>query len=120
MSALRFMAKWLRGSGPRQTTKPSVRSRPRTAGSRWFLEPCEDRTLLSLGFAPAVTLPVGLRPQSMVTADLNNDGKQDIVVLNQGQSPDFTSSVSVLLGNGDGSFRPALTTGIRPGAGSVA
>jgi hypothetical protein len=80
----------------------------------------EDRTLPSVSFAPAVPLPVGLRPESTLTADLNNDGKLDIVVLNQGQLPDFTSSVGVLLGNGDGNFRPAITTGLLPGAISLA
>src|SRR5262249_2582836 len=93
-------------------------SRPRRSWGRFSLEPCEDRTLLSLSFAPAVTSPAGSRPDSAVTADLNNDGKQDIVVLNQGQLPDFTSSVSVLLGNGN--FSPAVTTGLLAGANSVA
>jgi hypothetical protein len=63
---------------------------------------------------------VGFRPESVVTADLNNDGQQDVVVLNQGQFPDRTSSVSVLLGNGDGSFQPAITTNLLAGATSVA
>src|SRR5262245_7048185 len=112
--------KWLRGSGKRRTTRPSARPRPRPAGARLSLESLEDRTLLSVSFAPAVSLPVGFRPGSMVTADLNSDGKQDIVALNQGQLRDFQSSVSVLLGNGDGSFRPAITTGLLPGANSVA
>jgi hypothetical protein len=120
MSALSFMAKLLRGSGTRRTTNPSVRPRPRPAGSRLSLESLEDRNLLSLSFAPAVSFPVGLRPESIVTADLNNDGRQDIAVLNQGQPPDFTSTVSVLLGNGGGTFRPAVTTGLLPGANSVA
>jgi hypothetical protein len=86
------------------------------------LESLEDRTLLSVSFAPALVLPVGSRPDSMVTADLNNDGKQDIVVLNQGLpvTNGFTSSVSVLLGNGNGTFSPAVTTGLLAGANSVA
>jgi hypothetical protein len=46
----------------------------------------------------------------MVTADLNNDGNQDIVVLNTGLPFDFRNSVSVLLGNGDGTFQNAITT----------
>jgi hypothetical protein len=84
------------------------------------LESLEDRYLLSLSFAPAVVLPVGLSPESIVTADLTGNGNQDIVVVNQGESPDFQSSVSVLLGNGDGTFQPAITTNVLPGADSVA
>ncbi len=83
------------------------------------LESLEDRKLLSVSFGPAVSFPVGLGPESLVTADLNSDGKQDIVVLNQGQLPDRTSSVSVLLGNGNGSFQPAITMNLLAGATSV-
>src|SRR5262249_29411734 len=112
--------KSLRGRRRRRVTKPSAGSRPRRAGSRLSLEPLEGRTLLSVGFAPAVARPVGFRRESLVTGGINDDGKQDIVALNQGQFPDFQSSVSVLLGNGAGSFRPAVTTGLLPGANSVA
>jgi hypothetical protein len=80
----------------------------------------EGRELLSISFAPAVTFPVGLRPVSIVTADVDNDAKQDIVVLNQGQIPNRTSSVSVLFGKGDGSFQPAVTTSLLAGATAVA
>src|SRR5262245_43353183 len=94
-------------------------SRHRRSSRRFSLEPFEDRTLLSLSFAPPLALRVGVGPQFIVTADLNNDAKQDIVVLNQGSPFGSTSSVSVLLGKGDGTFRPAVTTNLLAGARSV-
>jgi len=119
MFRLRSLRRWcvaaLVGDPARRTP-----TRPRPPRVRISLESLEDRYLLSLSFSPAVTFPVGLRPESIVTADLNGDGKQDIVVLNQGQFPDRSSSVSVLLGNGDGSFQPAITTNLLAGATSVA
>jgi hypothetical protein len=55
----------------------------------------------------------GSTPTSIVTADLNGDGKQDLVVMN------FDSgNVGVLLGNGDGTFQPAVTYGGADGAGT--
>jgi hypothetical protein len=48
----------------------------------------------------------------MVTADLNNDGNQDIVVLNTC----LQNSVSVLLGNGNGTFQHAIPTNLLAGA----
>ena len=95
-------------------------SRRSFVGRSLGLESLEVRNLLSVSFAPAVTFPVGLRAAIHGDGGPQHDGKQDIVVLNQGQSPDLTSSVSVLLGNGDGSFRPAVTTGILPAPTSVA
>jgi hypothetical protein len=83
------------------------------------IESLEDRYLLTPNFAPAITFPVGLRPGAVVTADLGN-GHQDIIALNQGQLPDRASSVSVLLGNGHGTFQPAITTSVLPGATSLA
>src|SRR5262249_1561784 len=74
------------------------------------LEGLEERTVLS--FMPAVTVPVGVQPRAVTVADFNNDGKPDLAVLNVGQSPTFQSSVSVLLGNGNGSFQPAITTNV--------
>lgn len=44
---------------------------------------------------------VGSNPQFVATGDFNRDGKLDLVVANYG-----SGTVSVLLGNGDGTFRP--------------
>jgi hypothetical protein len=92
-----------------------IRSRPlsRSATQRKLtLEALEDRTVLS--FAPPVTFPVGVSPRAVTVADFNNDGKPDLAVVNQGPSSTSTSqsSLSVLLGNGDGSFQPAITTDV--------
>ncbi len=44
-------------------------------------------------------LSVALQPESVVTGDFNGDGIPDLAVTN------FSGSVSVLIGNGDGTFR---------------
>jgi|SRR5579872_752724 len=51
-------------------------------------------------FQPQVTYPVGTLPASIVTADLNGDGKLDLAVVNV-----FDNNISILLGNGNGSFQ---------------
>lgn len=53
---------------------------------------------------PGQLFPVGSHPTAALAADLNGDGKMDLVVVNSGGN-----SVSVLLGNGDGSFLPQKT-----------
>ncbi|HEV2351609.1 MAG TPA: FG-GAP-like repeat-containing protein [Terriglobia bacterium] len=62
-------------------------------------------------FATGANYGVGpLLNFSVAVADLNGDGKPDLVVTNEGSpggyGPAFQSSVSVLLGNGDGTFQP--------------
>jgi hypothetical protein len=63
-------------------------------------------------FDTAVRYPSGGNDQGLIVgsveiADVNLDGKPDIVVVNQGN--DINASVGVLVGNGSGSFRPAIT-----------
>jgi hypothetical protein len=58
-------------------------------------------------FQPVVTYDPGgrsLAPTTVVIADLNNDHKPDLAVVNGS-----TGNFGVLLGNGDGTFQPAAT-----------
>lgn len=62
----------------------------------------------SLTFSTSA-INVGTNPANIVTADFNNDGKPDLAVVNEDQSnPCYTFSgagtISILLGNGDGTF----------------
>ncbi len=59
-------------------------------------------------FQPQVTYAVGSQPDSIVAGDFNGDGKLDLAV---GYSGDFVNpfGVSVLMGNGDGTFQPQVT-----------
>src|SRR5262249_23128954 len=58
-------------------------------------------------FQPQQTLDVGSQPSSVVVADVNGDGKADLIVANRGSLATPGDTVSVLLGNGDGTFQPA-------------
>ena len=60
---------------------------------------------------PRVALPSGLAPSSIAIGDMNNDGKQDLVVANQG-----ANSVLEVFGNGAGGVlgRAELNVGVPP------
>lgn len=59
----------------------------------------------SVKFAPAVTYGSGgTYTDCVVVADFNGDGHPDLVVVNDG-----SSSVDVLIGNGNGTFRAAVS-----------
>jgi len=66
----------------------------------------------AVNFAPAVVYESGgVGARSVVVADVNGDGKPDLLVANNcGNSNNCNSgSVGVLLGNGDGTFQAALS-----------
>ncbi len=76
-------------------------------------------------FAAGRTFDVGAeaKPFSVATGDFNGDGKLDLAVDNYGCtacSPPVSGSVSVLLGNGDGTFQSAAKIAVGPNPQSVA
>ena len=65
---------------------------------------------------PSSTYTVGTSPSAIAVGEFNKDGKLDLLVSNNGES-----TLSMLLGNGDGSFQAQLTsaTSGRPAAFAV-
>lgn len=61
----------------------------------------------NLTYTPTPSNPVGRAPQAIATGDFNGDGRWDLATAN-GTSDD----VSVLLGNGNGTFRSAVSFGV--------
>jgi hypothetical protein len=110
-----FMSSWSawstsRRCGTRNRFPRLPRLRPRRP--RLGVEFLEDRTL------PSFLTPVNYAvtdPVALAVADVNNDGKSDLIVANAS-----TNSVSVLLGNGNGTFHAAKTFAVGTDPQSVA
>src|SRR5438445_7362816 len=71
----------------------------------------------TVGFQSAVSYTVGTAPRAVASGDFNDDGKMDLAVANSGNpSVGDDGNVSILLGNGDGTFQAAsnITAGKNP------
>jgi Calx-beta domain/FG-GAP-like repeat len=103
----------LRSVRPRPTSQLTRRRFHQQAIRRACAETLEDRRLLSFG--PAASYPVGINPQAVTTADLNRDGRADLVTANA-----YGNTVSALLGNADGTFQSAQNYATGAGPRSLA
>ncbi len=79
--------------------------------TRLSVESLGDRCLPS--FSPVTSFPAGADPRAVVTADFNNDGHLDLATSNYDEATG-DGAVSVLLGNGGGSFQAAKTSATGP------
>lgn len=69
-------------------------------------------------FQPAVGYGAGVVTDGIAAGDLNHDGNIDIVATNSNYAQ--MSTVSVFLGNGDGTLQPAVNYTVEKGPASVA
>jgi hypothetical protein len=77
----------------------------------------------TISFKTAVNYPVGTNPVAVAAGDFNHDGKIDLAVVNGGNtSTGDNGGVSILLGNGDGTFHAAvnIAAGMNPASIAVA
>ncbi|MFO0957419.1 MAG: FG-GAP-like repeat-containing protein [Isosphaeraceae bacterium] len=94
---------------------PSAGRRQAAAKRRAFrmgplLEGLEDRKVLS--YLAPVSYPVGTSPAGVAVADFDSNGIPDMAVVNQAAA----GTVSILLGNGGGTFQPRVDYSAGPGA----
>jgi hypothetical protein len=71
-------------------------------------------------FQPQETYSVGPNPMAIIAGDFNGDGRTDLAVVNQGtDAPYSDGTVSVLLGNGDGTFQEPVSYPVGPDPASI-
>jgi hypothetical protein len=70
------------------------------------------KTVPGTAFKSGASYPVPYQDayyQSIAAADFNGDGKADLIVAGQNADPGGIGTVSILIGNGDGTFQPAVS-----------
>ena len=77
-------------------------------------EPQQNTVSVLLGhgdgtFASPVSYQAGNYPYTLIARDVNSDGKPDLLVSDGILVPNFIPVLSVLMGNGDGTFQAAST-----------
>ena len=99
-------AYWSFDEGSGQQLKDTLgRSNGSISGPAWVpgvqlgRQPCQP----PVSFVGPKTFPAGADPRASAVGDFNRDGNKDLAVANSG-----SNDVSVLLGNGDGTFRPPV------------
>jgi hypothetical protein len=101
-----WLSQWLRRhqltrTRSRQSTLWGIVKRPPLS-----LQELEPRTVPS--FLPPIHYATGLNPTSVASGDFTNNGLLDLVVVNGGDTGFNTDdSISLLLGNGNGTFQAA-------------
>jgi len=83
-----------------------------------FNEGAADEVLVYRGngngtFQTARTHPLGTGATAIVTGDFNGDGKIDIATADRGPYPDSNAAISILPGNGDGTFGKTIAVDVR-------
>src|SRR5262245_4333777 len=111
-----LLKSFLRSRGPRSRGRRAP-ARARFDPVRLVLQALEDRAMPSLTPVPSSEFAAGVSPRCVVVGEFNGDGLPDLATANCGPE----STVSVMLGNGDGTFQAprTLAAGSYPFAVSV-
>ena len=78
----------------------------------WFTTPVSG--VAQITFGNPTNYPVGTQPGAVATGDFNQDGKLDLAVANAA-----SNNISILLGNGDGTFQTTMNYAVGPDPVSI-
>jgi hypothetical protein len=117
-------ATFLVGAGPRSITAADVNGDDKVdlicANSATnTLSVLTNRGNVGTGFVLMGTLQVGKNPYSVVAADVNSDGKMDLITGNAGASPNLIGTLTVLTNSDGGNFGSNATLNVGIGPRSV-